>query len=93
MPSVSSGWACVWVLAQGREWRRGKKQAASAAHPEEKACQKMNHAMGGPLFAATAVRAACVTQPLFHTEENQFALFNGIMHSPSAQAGHGGSAG
>ena len=31
-PSVSSGWACVWVPAQGREWRRGKKHAASAAH-------------------------------------------------------------
>ena len=34
MPSVSSGWAWVWVLAQGREWRRGKEDAASADHPK-----------------------------------------------------------
>jgi hypothetical protein len=43
--------------------------------------------------AATAVRAECVTQPLFHIEENQLAVFGRIMHSPSRQAGYRGIAG
>jgi hypothetical protein len=32
--------------------------------------------------AARAVRAECVTQPLFHIEANRFAVFGCIMHSP-----------
>jgi hypothetical protein len=39
--------------------------------------------------AATAVRAECVTQPLFHTDENQFAVFGRVMHPLSSQADYG----
>jgi len=37
--------------------------------------------------AATAVRAECVTQPLFHIAENHFAVFGRIIYSPFRQAG------
>jgi hypothetical protein len=52
-----------------------------------------NPATAKATTAATAVRAECVTQPLFHIEENQFAVFGRIMHSPPPKAGYGGSAG
>jgi hypothetical protein len=51
-----------------------------------------NPATANEPAAATAVRAECVTQPLFHIEENQFAVFGRIIHSPSPQAGCAGSA-
>jgi hypothetical protein len=42
-----------------------------------------NPATPNETTAATEVRAECVTQPLFHIEENQFAVFGCIVRSPS----------